>query len=41
VPTSAADPLLDIAGLHAGYAKIGVLHGVDLGGRRVVNNTNI
>jgi branched-chain amino acid transport system ATP-binding protein len=30
VPTSAADPLLDIAGLHAGYAKIGVLHGVDL-----------
>jgi branched-chain amino acid transport system ATP-binding protein len=30
VPTSAADPLLDIVGLHAGYAKIGVLHGVDL-----------
>ena len=30
MPTSAADPLLDIAGLHAGYAKIGVLHGVDL-----------
>jgi branched-chain amino acid transport system ATP-binding protein len=24
------DPLLDIAGLHAGYGKIGVLHGVDL-----------
>ena len=30
MPTSAADPLLDIAGLHAGYGKIGVLHGVDL-----------
>jgi len=30
VPTSAADPLLDIAGLSAGYGKIGVLHGVDL-----------
>jgi branched-chain amino acid transport system ATP-binding protein len=30
VLTSAADPLLDIAGLHAGYGKIGVLHGVDL-----------
>jgi len=30
VPTSAADPLLEIAGLDAGYGKIGVLHGVDL-----------
>ena len=30
MPTSADDPLLDIAGLHAGYGKIGVLHGVDL-----------
>jgi branched-chain amino acid transport system ATP-binding protein len=30
VPTSAADPLLDIVGLYAGYDKIGVLHGVDL-----------
>ena len=30
MPTSAADPLLDIAGLDAGYGKIGVLHGVDL-----------
>jgi branched-chain amino acid transport system ATP-binding protein len=30
VPTSADDPVLDIAGLHAGYGKIGVLHGVDL-----------
>ena len=30
MPTSAADPLLDIAGLYAGYGKIGVLQGVDL-----------
>ena len=30
MPTSAADPLLEIAGLDAGYGKIGVLHGVDL-----------
>ena len=30
MPTSAADSLLDIAGLYAGYGKIGVLHGVDL-----------
>src|SRR5246127_5442615 len=27
---SAADPLLDIAGLASGYGKIGVLRGVDL-----------
>jgi branched-chain amino acid transport system ATP-binding protein len=30
VPISAADPVLDVQGLHAGYGKIGVLHGVDL-----------
>jgi branched-chain amino acid transport system ATP-binding protein len=30
VPTSADDLVLDVAGLHAGYGKIGVLHGVDL-----------
>ncbi len=30
MPTSAPEPLLDIRGLHAGYGKIGVLHGVDL-----------
>jgi branched-chain amino acid transport system ATP-binding protein len=30
VPTSADDPVLDVQGLHAGYGKIGVLHGVDL-----------
>ena len=30
MPTSAADSLLDIAGLYAGYGKIGVLQGVDL-----------
>ncbi len=30
MPTSAADPLLDIVGLDAGYGKIGVLHGIDL-----------
>jgi branched-chain amino acid transport system ATP-binding protein len=29
-PRSAADPLLTVAGLSAGYGKIGVLHGVDL-----------
>jgi branched-chain amino acid transport system ATP-binding protein len=27
---SAAEPLLDVAGLSTGYGKIGVLHGVDL-----------
>jgi branched-chain amino acid transport system ATP-binding protein len=30
VPTLADDPILEVAGLHAGYGKIGVLHGVDL-----------
>src|SRR4029077_13797466 len=30
MPISAADPLLDIAGLSSGYGKIGVLHGVNL-----------
>ena len=30
MPISAAEPLLDIAGLSAGYGKIGVLHGVAL-----------
>jgi branched-chain amino acid transport system ATP-binding protein len=30
VPISAAEPLLKISGLSAGYGKIGVLHGVDL-----------
>jgi branched-chain amino acid transport system ATP-binding protein len=30
MPISAAEPLLEIAGLFAGYGKIGVLHGVDL-----------
>jgi branched-chain amino acid transport system ATP-binding protein len=30
MPTSAAEPLLDIAGLATGYGKIGVLHGVNL-----------
>jgi branched-chain amino acid transport system ATP-binding protein len=30
VPTSAPDRLLQIAGLSAGYGKIGVLHGIDL-----------
>ena len=30
MPISAADPLLDVAGLSTGYGKIGVLHGVDL-----------
>jgi branched-chain amino acid transport system ATP-binding protein len=30
VPISAAEALLDIRGLQAGYGKIGILHGVDL-----------
>jgi len=30
MPTSAVEPLLKIAGLSAGYGKIGVLHGIDL-----------
>jgi branched-chain amino acid transport system ATP-binding protein len=30
MPISAAEPLLDVAGLSSGYGKIGVLHGVDL-----------
>lgn len=30
MPTSAAEPLLDVRGLHSGYGKIEVLHGVDL-----------
>ena len=30
VPTSEADPLLSVTGLHAGYGKVGILHGVDL-----------
>jgi branched-chain amino acid transport system ATP-binding protein len=30
MPISAAEPLLDVAGLTSGYGKIGVLHGVDL-----------
>jgi branched-chain amino acid transport system ATP-binding protein len=30
MPISAAEPLLEVAGLSTGYAKIGVLHGVDL-----------
>ena len=30
MPISAADALLDIAGLSSGYGKIGVLHGVNL-----------
>ena len=30
MPISAAEPLLDIAGLSAGYGKIGILRGVDL-----------
>ena len=30
MPTSVADPLLDVRGLRAGYGKIGVLHGIDL-----------
>src|SRR5271155_2821485 len=30
MPISAADPLLRVTGLSAGYGKIGVLHGIDL-----------
>ena len=30
MPISAAEPLLDVAGLATGYGKIGVLHGIDL-----------
>ena len=30
MPTLADDLVLDVTGLHAGYGKIGVLHGVDL-----------
>ena len=30
MPISAAEPLLDAAGLSTGYGKIGVLHGIDL-----------
>ena len=30
MPISVADPLLEVAGLHAGYGKVGVLHGLDL-----------
>jgi branched-chain amino acid transport system ATP-binding protein len=30
MPISAPEPLLEIAGLSAGYGKIGVLHGIDL-----------
>ena len=30
MPISAADPLLQVEGLHAGYGKVGILHGVDL-----------
>ena len=30
MPTSVAEPLLEVQGLHAGYGKICVLHGVDL-----------
>ena len=30
MPISAADPLLDVAGLSSGYGKIPVLFGVDL-----------
>jgi branched-chain amino acid transport system ATP-binding protein len=30
VPISGPEPLLDVRGLHAGYGKIAVLHGVDL-----------
>jgi len=30
MPISAADALLDVAGLSSGYGKIGVLHGIDL-----------
>jgi branched-chain amino acid transport system ATP-binding protein len=30
MPTSAAEPLLNVASLSSGYGKIGVLHGIDL-----------
>jgi branched-chain amino acid transport system ATP-binding protein len=30
MPISAAEPLLNVAGLSSGYGKIGVLHGVDM-----------
>lgn len=30
MPISAAEPLLRVAGLEAGYGKVGILHGVDL-----------
>lgn len=30
MPISEPEPLLDVAGLHAGYGKVGILHGVDL-----------
>ncbi len=30
MPISAAEALLDVKGLHSGYGKIGVLHGVDM-----------
>lgn len=30
MPISAAEPLLDIRGLEAGYGKIAVLHGVEM-----------
>lgn len=31
MPISAREPLLTVSGLSAGYGKIGVLHGIDLG----------
>ncbi len=34
MPTSAADALLEVAGLSSGYGKIGVLHGIDLAVRQ-------
>ena len=30
MPISAAEPLLDVAGLFSGYGKIGVLNAVDM-----------
>jgi branched-chain amino acid transport system ATP-binding protein len=30
VPISEAEPLLRVSGLHAGYGKVGILHGVDM-----------
>ncbi len=30
MPTSVVEPLLSVAGLHAGYGKIAVLHGIDM-----------